>query len=157
MKAFQYKTINANSQIYKRGVNMTLEDKELEQIKRKIVSDIMTANPDTNGEVKVLKSREIEEFVSKNKFVIIDFYATWCPPCKIMDPITRELAETYEGKVAFAKINIQEYQDIAKKYKIEGIPHLILFGYGKKVTAITGLKSVGEIKNVIENIFKKHS
>ena len=51
---------------------MTVDDKELEKIKQKIVSDIMTANPDTNGEVKVLKGSEIQEFISNNKYAIID-------------------------------------------------------------------------------------
>jgi thioredoxin 1 len=140
----------------KRGVNMTLEDKELEKIKLKIVSDIMTANPDTNGEVKVLKGSEIEDFITKNKFAIIDFYATWCPPCKIMDPITRDLAGTYEGKVAFAKINTDQEREAAMKFHIRYVPTFYLFKDGQNIGHFSGAKKKKDFIELIDkNFFKK--
>lgn len=139
----------------KRGVNMTIEDKELDRIKQKIVSDIMTANPDTNGEVRVLRGSEIQEFVTKNKFTIIDFYATWCPPCKIMDPITRDLAETYEGKVAFAKINTDQEREAAMKFQIRYVPTFYLFKEGENVGHFSGAKKKKDFIEIIDKEFFK--
>jgi len=102
-----------------------------------------------------LDEKGFEEFIKKYPLSIIDFWAPWCAPCKSMAPRLRRLSNIYKGKVAFGKINTQENQKIAKKYKIMGIPHLGFFRYGKKISSITGLKSVGDIKEVIDKILKK--
>ena len=72
-----------------------------------------------------------------------------------MAPRLRRLVKIFNGKVAFGKIDTQNNQGIAKQYKIIGIPHLIFFRNGKKVASITGVKSVGYIKNVIDDLLKK--
>ena len=72
-----------------------------------------------------------------------------------MLPRLRKLSKIYKGKVAFGRLNTQENQDIAKRYRITSIPYLIVFSYGKKVTALTGVKSVGDIKTVIDRLLKK--
>jgi thioredoxin 1 len=102
-----------------------------------------------------LDKKTFENFIKKYPLSIVDFWSTWCAPCKIMEPRLRRLSKLYKRKVAFAKIDLTKNKDIADKYKIIGIPHLLFFNYGKKVASITGVKSVGYIKNVIENIFKK--
>ena len=114
----------------------------------------------TSSEVKwpeyvvELDGKNFQEFVEKYPLSIIDFWASWCAPCKAMSPRLRRLSNIYKGKVAFGKLNTQENQEIAKKYKIFGIPHLIFFRYGKKISSMTGLKSVGNIKEVIEKNLK---
>ena len=85
----------------------------------------------------------------------MDFWAPWCAPCQIIAPRVRRLSKIYKGKVAFGKLDTQKNQDIAKQYKIMGIPHLAFFSYGKKISSITGVKSVGDIKNVIDDLLKK--
>ena len=105
--------------------------------------------------VMELKDSNFEEFIGKYPLSIVDFWAPWCAPCKAMAPRLRRLSKIYKGKVAFGKINTQIYQDIAKKYKITSIPHLIVFRFGNRISNIYGLKSVGDIKNVIENFLKK--
>ena len=102
-----------------------------------------------------LNKINFEEFKEKYPLSVVDFWASWCAPCKAMAPRLRRLSKIYKGKVAFGKINIQENRDIAKKYKIISIPHLVIFRYGNMISNITGLKSVGDIKNVIEDILKK--
>jgi thioredoxin 1 len=72
-----------------------------------------------------------------------------------MAPRLRRLSKIYKGKVAFGKLDTQKNQDIAKQYKILGIPHLMFFRFGKKITSIAGVKSVGAIKNVIDDLLKK--
>lgn len=102
-----------------------------------------------------LDGKTFEDFIQKYPLSIVDFWASWCAPCKAMAPRLRRLSKIYKKKVVFGKLDIQENQDIAKKYKIMGIPHLIFFRYGKKISSMTGLKSVGDIKNIIEDILKR--
>ena len=102
-----------------------------------------------------LDENNFDDFIKKYPLSIIDFWAPWCAPCKAMAPRLRRLSNIYKGKVAFGKINTQENQKIAKKYKIIGIPHLGFFSYGKEISSITGLKSVGDLKNIIDDMLKK--
>jgi thioredoxin 1 len=101
--------------------------------------------------VITLEGKNFKIFIEKFPLSIIDFWASWCIPCKTMAPRMRRLANLYKGKVAFGKLNIQKNQNISKEYQIKGIPHLIFFKYGKKVNSINGVKSIGYIKKVIEN------
>ncbi|MBN1329559.1 MAG: thioredoxin [Candidatus Heimdallarchaeota archaeon] len=133
---------------------MTVEDKELNRIREKIVSDIMNTVPDANGSVKVLSSNEIEDFVNKNKFVVIDFYATWCPPCKIMEPITHDLAEIYQSKVAFAKINTDQERAAAMQFQIRYVPTFYLFKDGKILTQFSGARKKNDFIELINQQFK---
>ena len=106
--------------------------------------------------VLTLEGNNFNKFIERYPLSMVDFWAPWCAPCKTMAPRFRRLAKIYKGKVAFGKLDTQKNQDIAKQYKIMGIPHLIFFRNGKKVTSITGVRSVGYIKNVIENLLEKN-
>lgn len=134
---------------------MTIEDKELQKIKEKIASDIMLGSKDANGMVKTLTSQEIQDFINNNKYAIIDFYATWCPPCKIMDPITKEAAQDFNGKVAFAKINTDLERAAAMQYQIKYIPTFYFFKDGKIQTYFSGAKKKKDFKELIEKQFKE--
>jgi len=105
--------------------------------------------------VLTLDSNNFNEFIQKYKLSTVDFWASWCAPCRAMAPRLRRLSKLYRGKVAFGKLDTQKNQDIAKQYKIISIPHLMFFRNGKKVNSITGVKSVGYIKNLIEDLLKK--
>ena len=102
--------------------------------------------------VVILDGKKFEEFIQKYALSVIDFWAPWCSPCKAMAPRLRRLSKIYNGKIAFGKLDTQKNQDITKQYKIMGIPHLIFFKYGKKVTRTTGMISVGYNKNVSEDL-----
>jgi len=119
--------------------------------KRKISNNIIW--PD---HITELNKKNFEEFIEKYPLSIVDFWAPWCAPCKAMAPRLRRLSKIYKGKVAFAKINTQKYQETSKKYKISGIPNLIIFKNGKKISNITGLKSVGELKEIIDKFVKNY-
>ena len=97
-----------------------------------------------------LDEKNFEDFIKRYPLSVVDFWAPWCAPCKAMAPRLRRLSNIYKGNVAFGKINTQQNQDLSKKYKITGIPHLELFKFGEKISSITGLKSVGDIKKVID-------
>lgn len=133
---------------------MTVEEQELLKIREKIVKD-MTINPNANGEVKILTGKELPDYVKANKYAIIDFYATWCPPCKIMDPITKDLAMIYKDKVAFAKINTDQERQVAMEYQIKYVPTFYLFKDGNVIGQFSGAKRKPDFAEIIDKQFKE--
>lgn len=107
------------------------------------------------GYVVTLEEKNFNEFIQKYPLSIVDFWASWCAPCKIIAPRIRRLSKIYKGKVAFGRLNTQKNEDIAKQYHIMGIPHLAFFRYGKKITSITGVRSIGDLKDKIDDLLKK--
>lgn len=77
---------------------------------------------------------------TKNGIVLVDFWADWCMPCKMMAPILNEVAEATEGTATIYKLNVDEQQQVAAKYGIRNIPTMILFKDGKEVERIIGVK-----------------
>lgn len=80
------------------------------------------------------------------KPVLIDFFASWCEPCKILGPILEKVADDYREKIIFFKVNIDEAPALTQKYGIEQIPTVILFKQGKPISGFVGLKDETEIK-----------
>ncbi len=107
------------------------------------------------GYVITLEGKKFNEFIEKYPLSVIDFWAPWCGPCKKMSPRLRRLSTIYNGKIAFGRLNTQSNSDIAKQYKIMGIPHFGFFSYGKKIASMTGVKSVGDIRDTIEDLLKQ--
>ena len=81
--------------------------------------------------------------------VLVDFWAEWCGPCKMIAPIVDEIADEYDGKLRVAKVDADANQDILINYGIMGIPTLILFKGGEAVERITGFKPKGKIVSKI--------
>ena len=90
-----------------------------------------------------------EEVLKSNLPVLVDFYATWCGPCKMIAPVISKIAEEYNGKVKVGKVNVDEENELAIKYQIQNIPTLILFKDGKPINSLIGLNSKSEIENMI--------
>lgn len=106
--------------------------------------------------VMELSSGTFENEVLKHKTpVIVDFWAAWCAPCKMLAPRFAELEPEYKGKLKFAKINVDENPDIAQANDITGIPCLIVFSHGKEIGRITGLMPKAELKRLIDEELKK--
>jgi thioredoxin 1 len=118
-------------------------------------SDKAISKKDYPDHVITLDSKNFNVFIEKYPLSVVDFWASWCAPCKAMAPRLRRLSKIYKGKVAFGKIDTQKNQDIAKNYKIQSIPHLVVFNNGKKALSITGLRSVGNLKKTIEEILNE--
>lgn len=77
----------------------------------------------------------------RNNITLVDFWAPWCMPCKVMAPILNEIAEQVDSKVQIAKVNIDENQPLAAKYNIRSIPTTVLFRNGKEVNRFVGVKT----------------
>jgi len=84
--------------------------------------------------------------------VVVDFWATWCGPCKMIAPIVEELAKEYHGKVKIGKINVDENSQVATNYGIMSIPTLMFFKQGKVMNQVAGALSKQELKRKIEEI-----
>jgi len=93
-----------------------------------------------------------EEVVKSDIPVIIDFWAEWCPPCKMMGPVFEELSHEYGGKLKFAKADVQENQELAGKFGIRGIPCLLVLKKGEEVDRITGFLPKEQLKEKIDEI-----
>lgn len=85
-----------------------------------------------------LNKDNFEEIIVKNENVVVDFWAEWCIPCKMVAPIFQNLAKKYEGKIIFAKVNIDQNLEIAEKFGILSIPTFLIFKNGEKVGEIVG-------------------
>lgn len=78
---------------------------------------------------------------TKNKLVLVDFWASWCAPCRMMAPILNEVAEELEGSNRVGKVDIEQFQGMAQKFKIRNIPTLVLFKDGKEINRFVGIKT----------------
>jgi len=96
----------------------------------------------------ILTNQNFEEEV-KEGLVLVDFFATWCGPCKMMEPVIAKIAEENKGKVKVGKVNVDDENELAMKYGISSIPTLILFKDGEPVKSLIGLSSKSEIENMI--------
>jgi thioredoxin 1 len=124
---------------------------DIEEIRRKKLRELMKKiGGEKVGKVVKLDSTNFNEFIEKNENVVVDFWAEWCGPCRIMSPIIDELAKEYAGKVAFGKLNVDEARAIALQYGISAIPTLIFFKKGKAVSAVVGAYPKSELKKWIE-------
>ncbi|MBN2505409.1 MAG: thioredoxin [Verrucomicrobia bacterium] len=91
-----------------------------------------------------------DEVIASPVPILVDFWAEWCGPCKMVAPILDELAAEYDGKVRFGKVNIDDHQLLASEYGIRAIPTLLLFKEGQINDHIVGLRSKRELKEKID-------
>ncbi len=93
-----------------------------------------------------------EEVIKSEKPVLVDFWAPWCGPCKMLAPTLEEIAEEKEDSVKVVKVNVDEAQDIAADYQVQAIPTLILFQGGEEQNRQTGVVGKDELEKMVDEM-----
>ena len=91
--------------------------------------------------LELSKTEQFDEIINDpERPTLVDFWADWCGPCKMVAPVIERLAKEYDGRMTFAKVNVDELPEISNRYSVRSIPTLIVFRGGKAATRITGFK-----------------
>jgi thioredoxin 1 len=93
-----------------------------------------------------------KEVLESDKPVLVDFWAEWCMPCKMMAPVLEEVAASLEDKVKVVKVNVAENEELASEYNVQSIPDLRIFKNGKIVEELVGMQSKASLEKKIEEI-----
>jgi thioredoxin 1 len=92
------------------------------------------------------------DVIKSNTLVLVDFWAPWCGPCRMMAPLLEKIASQYNGKLKVVKLNTEENPDTATKYNISAIPTLIIFKNGQIINQIIGIKPLEELKKTVDEV-----
>lgn len=101
---------------------------------------------------KVATQNNFSEILATDKPVMVDFWAVWCGPCRMLSPTVDDIAVKYEGKVEVVKCNVDDCQDIAIQYGIRSIPTLVFFKNGEAVKRTVGVVSASEIEGILDSL-----
>tara|TARA_Y100001934_G_C12186457_1_gene694180 strand:- start:264 stop:560 length:297 start_codon:yes stop_codon:yes gene_type:complete len=92
---------------------------------------------------------KFSEIINKDKLVLVDFFAEWCGPCKMMSPILKQVKDNLGNRVSIIKIDVDKNQSLAAKYQVRGVPTLMLFKNGEQVWRQSGLLQKDDLINII--------
>ncbi|MCI6572804.1 MAG: thioredoxin [Firmicutes bacterium] len=101
--------------------------------------------------MKIVQKDEFEKIINESKPTIVDFFATWCGPCKMLSPILEKVEEDSKGEFNIVKIDVDESYDVAKKYGIMSVPTMIIFKDGDEQEKIVGLRQKNQIEDAVRN------
>jgi len=116
------------------------QDEDIEKIKEKMVDNMMNEGKSKQypEEPIEMTDNDFQETLEEYPLVLVDFWAAWCGPCRMMEPVLEEIAEEHQGDVVIGKMNVDKNQNIPSKFQISSIPTLILFKNGEPVEKIIG-------------------
>lgn len=101
-------------------------------------------------EIELYKETFEQEVLQSDIPVLVDFWATWCGPCKMIAPIVKEIADEYDGKILVGKVNVDEEPDLTMQYNVSSIPTLMVFKNGQLVNKAVGYRKKDEILKMLK-------
>lgn len=101
-------------------------------------------------EIELYKETFEQEVLQSDIPVLVDFWATWCGPCKMIAPIVKEIADEYDGKILVGKVNVDEEPDLTMQYNVSSIPTLMVFKNGQRVNKAVGYREKDEILKMLK-------
>ena len=110
-----------------------------------------------NSSTVKLTEGNFEKISSGNKPLFVDFWATWCGPCRMMDPIVEKLAEKYSEMAVFGKVNVDEEMNISSRYQIFSIPTFMVFKHGEPMDAVIGAVGEFSLEQFLRKAIEDHS
>ena len=134
------------------------EDPELLRIRKRKMEEMpkeTNSNP-VSGPINITDG-EFQEYTKKQGLVIVDCWAAWCGPCRMMAPILDQLSKEYFGKVVFGKLNVDENPSTASQFSIMSIPTMLVFHNGELVDTLVGASPYQVLKDKIEDYLNKFS
>src|SRR5690606_28348366 len=111
--------------------------------------------PSTNSNEMNTKPKSFKELIAGNQPILVDFFATWCGPCKMMQPILEDAAKQLGDKVKIIKVDVDKNPAAANSYQVKGVPTLILFRNGKILWRQSGVVSTSQLLQVIHQAIAK--
>lgn len=133
-------------------MNEAKEDGEAERIKKKMTKELMedqTTSDFPDDPIKVTDD-DFQDTIQNYPLVLVDFWAGWCGPCKMMEPVLEELAQEYQGDLVIAKMNVDENSRIPGQFQVSSIPTMVLFKDGEQVERMMGALPKEQLKQKIE-------
>ena len=94
---------------------------------------------------------KFNDIINSNDLVLVDFYADWCGPCKMMSPILQDVKSTLSDAVKIIKVNVDQHQDLASHFMVRGVPTLMLFKKGKMLWRQSGVLSANDLTAIVNN------
>ncbi len=129
------------------------DQKELEKIKKKMVDDIMSEENYPEGPVKITDD-DFEETIEDHPLILVDFWADWCGPCKMMEPILKELASEYQGDLVVGKLNVDDNSTVPNQFQVSSIPTMVLFKEGEPVERMVGAMQKEQLAQKVDEYIK---
>ncbi len=132
------------------------EDKELEELKRRKFEELLRMKQQEQDASAVavveVTDQTFAGFISQTGLVVVDCWAPWCAPCRMIAPIIEGLAKDYAGRIVFGKLNVDENNEVPTKYQIMSIPTMLVFKNGDLVDRIVG----GMARKILEQRITSH-
>lgn len=103
--------------------------------------------------MREIDEAEFDSLVASGDAIVVDMWAEWCGPCRVMGPMLEDISAAYEGSVAFYKCNVDEHPQLARRFNVMSIPTLLMFSDGQKVASIVGAMGPDKVVSAVNQAF----